>query len=40
MHRSMSRLYMEAWIRAWKRDLGAIKEGFSEEVAFKLDPEG
>lgn len=31
---------METWRRAWKRDLKAIMEGFSEEVAFKLDLEG
>lgn len=25
---------------AWKRDLKAIREGFSEEMILKLDPEG
>lgn len=30
----------EAWKRMWWRDLKAIREGFSEEVTFKLDFEG
>lgn len=36
----MAKLMFMLYMEAWKRDLKAIIEGFSEEVTFKLDLEG